>query len=299
MADKDSFIVVTGATGQQGGATARHLLARGFGVRALVRDVASPAAGALARAGATLAAGDMGDRASLDAAMRGARGVFSVQPSAGQPEHGVTAADEVRLGVNVADAAKAARVAHFVYTSVAGADCDSGIDYFDSKWQIERYVRALGVPATILRPSGFMEIFALPAFGIGSGVLSFFGAPSWPMQLIAVDDIGRFAALAFEAPGDFAGETLELAGDRLSGTQIVAAVGHALGRAIGYQRYPEEVVRRSPALERLVAFADRERGQADIPALRRWLPDLSTFDAWLEKTGKALFAPLFAPAARS
>lgn len=296
MAHEHSIIVVMGATGQQGGATARHLLAKGFCVRALVRDVASPKALALARAGAELAAGDMSDRASLDAALRGARGVFSIQPSAGQPEYGVTAADEVRLGMNVADAAKAAGVAHLVYTSVAGADRDSGIDHFESKWQIERYVRALGVPATILRPAVFMEIFAQPAFGIGSGVLSFFGAPERPIQLVAVDDIGRFAALAFAAPGEHAGEDVELAGDELSGAQVVAAVGRAIGRTIRYERYPEAVVRQSLALERIVAFAERERGRADIPTLRRRLPGLSTFDAWLDRTGKGLLAPLFTPA---
>jgi len=112
-----------------------------------------------------------------------------------------------------------------------------------------------------------------------------------------VDDIGRFAALAFDEPAAYAGQTLELAGDALSGTEVVAAIGRTTGRAMRYARFPDELVRLRPALERLVAFAERDRGKADIAALRRRLPDLSTFDAWLDGTGKAVLEGLFFPAA--
>jgi Nucleoside-diphosphate-sugar epimerases len=114
-------ILVPGATGQHGGAAATHLLADGWQVRALTRDPSSRAARALAQAGAEVVAGDMGDRASLDAAMRDVYGVFSVQPPDWSPSD-ASAAEELRLGRNVIEAAREAGVRHFVYSSVSGAD---------------------------------------------------------------------------------------------------------------------------------------------------------------------------------
>lgn len=104
------IVLVTGATGTQGGATARALLAAGWRVRALVRDPDTAGARVLAEAGAELAPGDMGDRTTLDTAAAGVHGVFSVQPTVGYPgtPPGFTVADELRLGRNVADAAAAA-----------------------------------------------------------------------------------------------------------------------------------------------------------------------------------------------
>jgi len=117
-------ILVTGATGRQGGAVLRHLLERGLLVRALTRNPDGRAALALAARGVEIAAGDMDDRSSLERAMRGVHGVYSVQDflSSG-------AQREVRQGINVADAALAAGVRHFVYASVGGAERKSGIDH--------------------------------------------------------------------------------------------------------------------------------------------------------------------------
>ena len=106
-------ILVTGATGNQGGATARHLLAGGWHVRALVRDATTPAAAALAATGAELVRGDLDDRASIDAAVRGAHGLYSVQSA--NP-------NEIAQGKTIADAAQAAGVQHLVYSSVGGAE---------------------------------------------------------------------------------------------------------------------------------------------------------------------------------
>ena len=128
---RDQPILVTGATGQQGGATARRLLAGGCPVRALVRDPGGQTATALARAGAELVVGDMDDRASLDRAARGAHGVFSVQPAFIAPDF---AEHELQRGRNLADAARAADVRHLVYASVASADRATGIPHWELKW---------------------------------------------------------------------------------------------------------------------------------------------------------------------
>lgn len=195
---KDKIIAVTGATGQQGGAVARKLLADGWKVRALTRDVNKPAARALAQAGAELVAGDMDSRADLEAAFQGAYGVFSVQnfwlPNVGYE-------GEIRQGRNVADAAKAAGVQHLVYSSVGSAHRGMGQKHFESKWIIEQYIHTLGVPYTILRPVAFMDNDNWARPYILSGTYTSMNLrPEKGVQKIAVEDIGVFAALAFADP---------------------------------------------------------------------------------------------------
>ncbi|MEQ4206288.1 NmrA/HSCARG family protein [Actinopolymorpha sp. B9G3] len=277
----DQTVLVTGATGQQGGATARRMLADGWPVRALVRDPSSPAAEALVRAGAKLVRGDMDDRASLDAAVKGAYGVFSVQPAGGAPE---LIEAEVRLGCNVADAAHAAGVRHFVYSSVGGADRDSGISHWETKWLIEQHIRKLGLPATILRPVMFMENHADPDHGVlGETALIRRISPHATVQMIAVTDIGAFAALAFAHPATYLGKAIEIAGDELTGHELVAAISQATGHPITGDALPLP-----PETQSFGGW------QADIPALRTLHPGLMDFDSWLATEGKAKLKALFA-----
>jgi uncharacterized protein YbjT (DUF2867 family) len=290
----DQVILVTGATGNQGGATARHLLADGWRVRALVRDPNSSPARQLAAAGAEPVVGDMGDRATVDSAVRGAHGVFSVQPAASSPHFDQ---NEVRFGVTVAEAAHAAGVRHFVYASVGGAERDSGVSHWETKWQIEQRIRALGLPATVLRPVMFMENHASPFFGVtGEAALIRMISPKATVQLIAVSDIGAFAALAFANPEQYLGKAIELAGDELTRDQLVAAISEATGRRLDTGPVSSEV------LDGLGVAADIERAesfggwQADIPALRALHPGLMDFATWLSREGAAKFAALFASA---
>src|SRR5690554_6350854 len=119
MSNGEKTILVVGATGQQGGSVARALRAYGWRVRALVRDPASPGAKGLSAIGIETVRGDFSDPASLAAAVAGVYGVFSAQPSSGQPQYGLTDADEARFGIALADAAHRAGVAHLVHNSVA------------------------------------------------------------------------------------------------------------------------------------------------------------------------------------
>ncbi|MDC0668134.1 NmrA/HSCARG family protein [Nannocystis radixulma] len=292
MSETDRIIVVIGATGQQGGAATKHLRQGGWRVRALVREPRSPKARALAEAGVELAAGDLNDRASLDAALRGAYGVFSVQPSAGQPQYGVTPEDEVRQGKSVADAARAAGVAHLVYTSVDGADDAGDAPHLASKWEIEEHIRALDLRATILRPASFMENFVAEGLGFSRGKVVYFGRPADPVPLIAADDIGNFAAVVFGDPATHAGTVLPLVGDVLTGAEIADALGRAAGRSIAYEPYPPEIVQHNPALGLVMAFVQRYHTRADIPALRRLHPGLLDFAAWLRTSGEPRLASL-------
>lgn len=293
MAKRNEVVVVFGATGQQGGAAARALQEQGWRVRAVVRDTASPKAQALAASGIELAAGDLNERASLDSALRGAYGVFSVQPSTAQLQYGITAADEVRQGKSLADAAKEARIEHFVYTSVDGVEVATGVPHLESKGHIEGHIRDIGLRATILRPAAFMENFTQPGMGIAHGKVVFFGRPADPIPLIAVADIGAFAAIAFADPSTHAGKAISLIGDFRSGDEIASAISRAVNRTVTYEQFPAELLRQNPALESVAAYLDRYRPKVDIAALRQLHPGLLSFDAWLAKEGKATLEALF------
>jgi uncharacterized protein YbjT (DUF2867 family) len=280
MNKQGKIIVVFGATGQQGGATARHLLKSGWRVRAVTRDPNKPAAQALAEAGAEVVTADMEDRAALDAVIQGAYGVFSVQ-NFWLPEVGVEG--EIRQGTNVADAAKAANVQHFVFTSVGGAERDSGIPHFESKWAIEQHIGEVGLPATILRPAAFMENFT----GFGGprdGVLTSMTRPETPLQLIATDDIGALAALAFEYPGEYIGKAIEIAGDSLTTPQVVELMSRVSGETITFREMSSDELRQfGEDGVKMMEWFENEGYKADIPALRRLYPTLHTFEAFLRE----------------
>jgi uncharacterized protein YbjT (DUF2867 family) len=268
-------ILVTGATGQQGGATARHLLAKGWPVRAMTRNPNSSAAQTLKGAGAEVVQGDLDDCSSLDRALAGVYGLFSVQT----PELGVET--EERHGKALADAAQAAGIHHIVYSSVGGAERGSGVPHFESKWQIEKYIRSLDLPATILRPVYFMDNLNWQRTQIQKGALTSMGlAADKTLQMIAATDIGAFAALAFESPDSYIGESLEIAGDELTETQIAETFAAVIGRPV--KLVPAEGPPAFPDLVKMYAWFNQAGYEADIPALRGKYPTLLSFKTWVQ-----------------
>ncbi|MGH7563951.1 MAG: NmrA/HSCARG family protein, partial [Gemmatimonadota bacterium] len=209
----EHVILVTGATGQQGGAIARELLAKGRSVRAMTRHPDGDAARALAEQGANVVRGDLDDADSLERAIEGAWGVLSVQNTW---EAGVEREEE--QGKRFAEVAKGAGIEHFVYQSVASADRHTGIPHFDNKWRIEETIRSLGFPSyTVVRPVFFMENLISPWFkpGLDDGTLALGIRPDTPLQMIAVADIGKYGALAFERHAELNGRAIDIAGDEL------------------------------------------------------------------------------------
>lgn len=278
------MIAVIGATGQQGGAVARKLLADGWQVRALTRDVDKPAAQELKALGAEIAPGDMDDRAQLDAAFKGAYGVFSVQ-NFWLPNVGFEG--EIRQGKSVADAAKAAGVKHLVYSSVGAAHRGMGQKHFESKWIIEQYIHSLGIPYTILRPAFFMENYNWSRAQILNGMFTSMSLrPEKEIQSIAVEDIGVFAALAFGNPEQYIGKTIELSGDELTESQIAETFTKVIGRLVKLAA-PRADEDWGDAEERAAGFNffNGEAYGADIPALRKLHPGLLTLEQWLRKNG--------------
>jgi uncharacterized protein YbjT (DUF2867 family) len=275
-------LMVTGATGRQGGAVARHLLEAGFGVRALVRDPQTPRARALAEGGIELVQGDLEDRDSIQRALEGAYGVFSVQNYFQAGYDG-----EIRQGTNLADAAKTSGIEHFLYSSVGSAYRDTGISHFESKWLIEQRIRDLDLPYTILRPVFFMHNWEGMRERIFEGVLEGPLDPSKPLQQLAVDDLGSFAGMAFADPERWIGREVDLAGDDPTMLEAARTFGRVTGREVRYVQIPWDQFRQAAGNEiaRMYEWFEAEGYEADILALREEYPNLSTFEQYLRHSG--------------
>jgi uncharacterized protein YbjT (DUF2867 family) len=279
-------VLVTGATGRQGGAVVRHLRPKGWKLRALTRNPNSYAARQLAGQGVELAQGDLDDPASLERTVRGAYGVYSVQDF-----WTVGARREVQQGKNLADAAKKAGVEHLVYSSVGGAERNTGITHWETKWEIEKYIRSLKLPVTVLRPVSFMETYHILEVEIGllKGKLADPIRGDKPYQTIATDDIGAFAAVAFERPRDFIGIELEIAGSELTNIEAAKVFSRVLNRPVKFKKLPMSIVRLFLGTEfhQMFRWFNTNGYQANISELRRKYPEvrLHTLEEWLREDG--------------
>jgi uncharacterized protein YbjT (DUF2867 family) len=276
-------ILVTGATGNQGGATVRALLERGYKVRGLTRHPESEKAQALAKLGVTVVKGDLDDPATLAPALAGADGVFSVTDFW---EHGYEG--EVREGKNLADAAQAAGVKMFVYTSVGGADRAVGVPHFQSKWEIEQHLHTLSMPSTVLRPVSFMENWEHGArAALALGKLASPLSPTTHLQQISVDDIGRLAAEAFDHPEQWVGKTVEIAGDDRSMTEIAAAFSAATGAKVEYLQIPWPAFEKAagPEVTAMYKWFEADGYHADVAGLRARYQFMTSFEAYLARHG--------------
>jgi len=278
MATQSKLILVIGATGQQGGAVASALLAQGQRVRVMSRTPEKAAA--LARAGAEVVQGNLTNPSDVQAALQGADGVFAMSTPF---EAGMEA--EVHQGILLADAAKQAGIAHYVYTSVGSAHRHTGIPHFESKWTVEQHIRQIGLPATILRPVWFMENFTTFAKPSADGVLMVPMKPSRKLAMVALKDIGAFGAAAFLRPKDFLGQAIDLAGDELTMPETAALLTRAMGRPIRFQEFPMEQAEAALGHDFATMFRwFNDVGYAiDIPALKRQFGiPLTTFAEWVQ-----------------
>ena len=232
-------VVISGATGQQGGATLRALAGKGFTIRALTRTPDSDKAQALKALGAELVKAELDDEASVRAALTGAWGAFAVQNTWTAGVEG-----EEAQGHRFAKIAREVGVEHYVYTSVASADRQTGIPHFENKFRVENTVRGLGFPSyTIIRPVFFMENLVSPWFLNGDKLVSAL-QPGTVLQMITVPDIGQYGALAFTDPR-FKNLELDIAGDAVTLPQAAATIGQALGRPLEYLQIPMSEVRKN------------------------------------------------------
>jgi uncharacterized protein YbjT (DUF2867 family) len=258
-------ILISGATGKQGGAVIRALVGKGFRLRAMTRKPESAAALALAAAGMELVRGDLDDAASLKAALSGAWGTLAVQNTW---EAGVEKEEE--QGKRFATIAREVGVQHFVYQSVGSAHRKTGIPHFDNKARVEDTVRGLNFPShVIIRPVFFMENLLTPWFLNGDKVYAAM-KPTTVLQMIAVPDIGQYGARAFTDAAKLNRREIDIAGDAVTIPQAAAVLAKALGRTIEFVQIPiEEVRKNSVDFALMLEWFDRTGYEADIPALTR------------------------------
>jgi len=276
-------VLVTGATGQQGGAVLRALLSKGYRVKALTRRPTSDAARQLASTGAEVVIGDLTDAASVVQAAKGADTMFLMGNSY---EAGLE--EETRQGIIAADAAKAAGVGHLIYSSVADADKKTGIPHFESKYLVEQHVQRLGIPYTISAPVAFMENVVAPwSLGaLSQGTQAFAMPPKRALQLVALSDIGAFVAALVERRERVFGKRFDFAGDELSGEDQAKILSQAIGRPVSYREIPIAVARQqSEDAALMFEWFDRVGYDVDLAALRKEFPEVGwqSFADWARK----------------
>lgn len=267
-------ILVLGATGNQGGAVVRQLLKTDFAVRAITRNPNKLEAKALAQQGVEVVQADLADEASLRQALQEVYGVFSVQNFL---QGGVK--KEVADGKRVADLARQAGVQHFIYSSVGGAERKTGIDHFESKWQVEEHLRGLGLPYTIVRPVFFMENLQALAFLSLSFLRSVLKGKS--LQLIAVEDIGKWVALAFTQPEIYRNQAIEIAGDALTYAQMQAAYQRVYGKRQASLWLPPFLTLLMGGMGAMFRWFGQGGYQADLQKCRALVKDSISFEQWL------------------
>jgi uncharacterized protein YbjT (DUF2867 family) len=277
---QSKLVLVTGATGQQGGAVVGALLARGHRVRALTRNPDSPAAHRVSARGVEIALGHFTDLESLVSAARGTDAVYAMSTPYEQG-----AEQETTQDIAIADAAQAAGVGHLVYSSVASANRATGISHFDGKYAIERHIQASGVPHTVVAPVFFMENLLQPwtLAGLRQGKLALALPAGRPLQQVAVADIGAFVAAVIERGAAVFGRRFDIAGDELTGDEAAAILSGVTGREVRYEGFPPAVLRaQSEDLAVMFEWFDRTGYAADVGGLRRDFPEVNwhTFERW-------------------
>ena len=280
----ENVVLVTGGTGSQGGATVTHLLAaKKVRVRVLTRNLESPKAKSLAARGVELVKGDFDDVASLRTALAGVSAAFSVQQ---WTEKGGTAAEELH-GKRFADAVKASGSPHLVYSSAEGVERNSGLGHYESKWAIEQHIRDLGLPATILRPVGFMDAFgarrcsAECSSEYSERTLDLHSrSSSWP----PTTSVGLPRALSKirRATPDALSRS---PGIELSINDIVRTFKTVTGKKPWVAPIPAFLAKRAMPKEFLDMFTwIREKGfKANIAEVRQEYPQMLTFAGWVKK----------------
>ena len=274
----DYTILVTGVTGRQGGAVARELLRRGYSVRGLTRNPESQRASTLADLDIELFQGNFDDAASLDAALEGADGIFAVTNFW---EHGYE--QEIAHGRKLVDAAMRARTSFFVFSSVASADRATNIPHFDSKWEIEKYLRKSGLDHAVVRPVSFMENWSLDSDDVIAGRIVAAGNSERPHQYISVHDIARFVADAFDAPGQWNGVALDIAADEISLIKICEVLTEITGQPVELEQVSWAAYESLAGEEMTIMsrWFDVVGYKVDVTTLREEHPGMMTMEDYL------------------
>jgi uncharacterized protein YbjT (DUF2867 family) len=276
-------ILVTGATGQQGGALARLLLQKKHEVYALIRSTKSesPKAQNLRNQGAKLVEADLDKPDSLEQATNGIDSVFLMGTWVEVGTEG-----ETRRGKMMVDMAKEKKVEHIVYSSVVNADKNTGIPHFESKYKVEQHIKNSGIPYTIIGPTFFMDnLLSYSLAGLQQGQVALPLSPSRILQQSAVENIAEFSALALERRNSFIGKRIDIASDEITGEQAAKVLSNELGHKIRYEQVPMEQIRQANEdLAVMFEWFERIGTGVDVAALHKQYPEVNwlTFKDWVK-----------------
>jgi uncharacterized protein YbjT (DUF2867 family) len=275
-------ILVTGGTGNQGGAVAKNLSAQGFPVKVLTRNPDSIKAKNLSKINIQLVKGDLNSVDTYRQFLKDVYGIFSVQTF----ENGV--GKEISQGIELATIAKEFGVKHFLYSSVAGANLNSGVPHIESKFKIENHIKQVGLPFTIIRPTSFYENFLIPQ--VKSGLLK--GKLIQPvnentiLQYIASDNIGTAAIKIFENPEKFLGKTVPLAAEQLSSHEVAELFSEVLNKRIRYKKLPSLITRIfiGKSVYKMFKWMDKENRflMEDVNLTRSEFSNIISLKTWIE-----------------
>ena len=278
MEAKTDVVLVTGATGQHGGAVARALLAAGVPTRVLTRDPGSEKAAAVGRLGAELAEGELTDVDSLAAAMAGVSTVYGVTTP-----FGAGADAEIAQGRALIAESERAGVGWLILASVASADRQTRIPHFESKWAVEQLLRESSVDHTVVAPTYFFQNLGDLGSKVADGGLALAIPGDVPLQQIDLADIGAVVAVIIGRRDEFVGQRIEMASDQPTPQQMVAALSAAANRTLAYSEIPlDQIAARSADLAAMYRFLGSGGYSVDIPAFRARFPGIAfrSFADW-------------------
>jgi uncharacterized protein YbjT (DUF2867 family) len=276
-------ILVVGATGNQGTAICNALFENGnYHIRAMVQDPATDKAKRLADNGAQLVQANLDDRASLDAACQGVYGVFAVLRFFQTHQE-----EETAQGVQLADAAKAAGVKHFIYSSAASAHRHTGVPHLESKWKIEQHIRRIGIPHTIFRPVAFN--FSLNEFkdSVLEGFLPYAFNPDTMVFQVDENDYARHILMAFDDPDHWLGMSYDVASESMTAQELAAIFGRVVGKQVVYRQisWQEEVQAAGQEVVNLMQWIEHVGPDIHVPSRRREFTWLTSFEEYLLANG--------------
>jgi uncharacterized protein YbjT (DUF2867 family) len=229
------MILVTGATGQHGGALLRLLSRRGIAARALARDPAKAAAIAVLPH-VEIVQGDMARPETLVPALRGIARAILI--SSATP-------DMLQVQSNFIDAARSTGVKHIVKLSGIAPNLDSSFRFARMHGEIEKRLEASGMAWTHLRPGEFMTVYFRQAPNItGKGAL-FLPMEDARIASIDIGDIAEIAAKTLTESGH-ENKVYSLTGpEALTMTEVAAKLSAAIGKPIRYVNVPPEDARKA------------------------------------------------------
>jgi len=303
------LIAVVGATGAQGGGLVRAILADpsgGFRARAITRKASGEKAEALRKLGVEVVEADLDNEASLGKAFEGAYGAYCVT---NYWEH-FTPAKEVSQARNMAQAAKAAKLAHVVWSTLEDTRKrvplsdprmptlmeKYKVPHFDAKGEADAMFAEAGVPTTYLLTSFYWDNFIYFGMGPKKGPDGKFTitVPMANARLsgIAAEDIGKCAYGIFKQGGQWIGKRVGIAGDHVTGAQMAAELSRALNIEVANNAVSPEVFRGFgfPGADDLgnmfQYYTEFEKEFVDARSLdtsRSLNPELLDFKSWLAK----------------